>query len=105
MAEPDELTLEITQLLELDGQYLENVEAWNAERIAEVRSAGRKAGRLMKYKIHTFQTRPNDEGRLTVGVVVAEWPDDEMRERLEERGKMLMEDFWEKLIPKRYGSR
>jgi hypothetical protein len=44
MPEPDELTLAIARHLEVDWQYVERVEAWDVERIAEIRSAGRKAG-------------------------------------------------------------
>ena len=47
MAEPGELTLVIAQHLAVDSQYVERVEAWDAERITEVRSASRKAGRLL----------------------------------------------------------
>ena len=39
MPEPDELTLEIARALEVDWQYVKHVEAWDAERIAEVRAA------------------------------------------------------------------
>ena len=99
MAEPDELTLAIAQRLELDSQYVEHIEAWDTERIAQVRSAGRRAGRLLGWKIQTFQSQPTDEGRLVVGVVVREWPDEDMRVRLEERGRLLMSEAWSKIMP------
>jgi len=47
MAEPDALTLAIARHLEIDVQYVEIIEAWDTERIAAVRSAGRKAGRTV----------------------------------------------------------
>jgi len=62
--QPDELTLAIARALEVDWQYAERVEAWDAERIAEVRSAGRKAGRLLGFKIATFQGQPDAENRV-----------------------------------------
>lgn len=55
MAEPDELALKIARHLEVDWQYVERMESWNVDRIAAVRSAGRKAGRLLGYKIATVQ--------------------------------------------------
>jgi hypothetical protein len=64
VAEPDELTLTIARQLEIDTQYVEHVEAWDNERIAQIRSAGRKAGRLLGWKIRTVQTQPTDDGRL-----------------------------------------
>jgi hypothetical protein len=56
VAEPDELTLAITRQLELDSQYVEHVEVWDTKRIAEVRSAGRRAVRLLGWKIQTFRS-------------------------------------------------
>lgn len=99
MAEPNELTLAIARQLEIDAQYLERIEVWDTERIAEVRSAGRKAGRLLGWKIRTIQTQPNDEGRLVVAVIVHEWPDEEMRGRLEDRGRLLMDRFFDEIMP------
>lgn len=101
MAEPDELTLTIARQLEIDSQYVEHIEAWNTGRTAEVRSAGRKAGRLLGWKIRTFQTQPTDEGRLAVVVMVHEWPDEEMRGRLEERGRLLMDRIFDEIIPRK----
>jgi|SRR5580704_11688736 hypothetical protein len=106
VAEPEELILAIMQALEVDGQYVErHIEAWDTERIAEVRSAGRKAGRRMNYRIRTFVTEPSDEGRVVVVVYLNEWPDKETKERLMERGRLLMDEAWKKIIPPGYGSR
>ena len=41
-----DLTAVIARQLELDWQYVEHVPAWNTERIAQIRAAGRRAGRL-----------------------------------------------------------
>jgi hypothetical protein len=98
-AEPDELTLAIAQQLEIDSQYVEHIEAWNTERIAEVRSAGRKAGRLLGRKIRTFQSQPNDEGRLVVVVMIREWPDEEMRSRIGQRDRLLMNQMFRQISP------
>jgi len=102
MAEPDELTLAIARQLEIDSQYVEHIEEWDTEHIAEVRSAGRKAGRLLGWKIRTIQTQPNDEGRLVVAVIVHEWPDEEMRGRLEERARLLMDRLFDEIKPPKH---
>jgi hypothetical protein len=99
MAEPDELTLAIGRALEIDWQYVERVEAWNTERIAEVRSAGRKAGRLLGFKIATFQTQPNDENRVAVIVAVREAPSAEDEQRMQERARLLMNSYWSEQFP------
>jgi hypothetical protein len=98
MAEPDELVLAIAQRLEVDWQYRERAEAWNAERIAELRSAGRKAGRLLGYKIVTVQSEPDDENRVTVIVAVREAPNAEEGERMMERARLLLDDFWSRSL-------
>jgi hypothetical protein len=99
MADLDELGVEVARRLEVDWQYIERVEAWNTERIAEVRAAGRKAGRHLGYKIVTFQSDPDDEERVTVIVAVREAPTAEDEERMRERSLLLMNDFWSKLLP------
>lgn len=99
MPEPDELVLTVARRLEVDWQYVERVEAWDTERIAEVRSAGRKAGRLLGYKIITHQTRPDDENRVKVIVAVREPPNEEDHKRMEERARLLMDDYWSKHSP------
>jgi hypothetical protein len=99
VAEPDELTLTIARHLEVDWQYVERVEAWDTERIAAVRSAGRAAGRMLGYKIVTVQAEADDEDRVTVIVAVREAPSAEENERMRERARLLMNDFWSKLLP------
>ena len=98
MAEPDELVLAIAQRLEVDWQYVERAEAWNAERIAELRSAGRKAGRLLGYKIVTVQSQPDHENRVTVIVAVREAPNAEEGERMMARARLLLDDFWSRSL-------
>jgi len=99
MADPDELTLAIARHLEIDVQYVEIVEAWDTERIAAVRSAGRKAGRLLGWKIVTMQTAPDDEDRVVVVVCVREWPSQEVEDRLTERARIIMSEVWSKILP------
>jgi hypothetical protein len=91
---PDELVATIARHLEIDWQYIEHVEAWDAERIAAVRSAGRKAGRLLKYRIVTMQTdsRRREDGRVVVVVAVREPPSVEEGERMGERSRLLIDE-------------
>lgn len=96
MAEPDELTREIAWRLGIDAQYIEHVGAWDAERIAQIRSAGRRAGRLLGWKIQTSQSEPTDGGRVAVVVMVREWPDEETR-RLQQRALLLIEETFAKI--------
>ena len=97
--QPDELTLEIARALEVDWQYAEVAEAWDAGRIAEVRSAGRKAGRLLGYKIATFQGQPDEENRVVVIVAVREPPNAEENQRMQERARLLMDNYWSRHLP------
>jgi hypothetical protein len=97
--EADELTLKIARCLEVDWQYVERVEAWNVERVAEVRTAGRAAGRLLGYKIATVQAERDDEDRVTVVVAVREAPNGEDDARMRERSLLLLDDFWSRVRP------
>lgn len=99
MAESDPLKLTIARYLEVDWQYVERVEAWNTERIADVRSAGRKAARMLGMKIATHQTAPNDENRVVVIVAVREGPSKEDDERMNQRALLLMNNLWSPLLP------
>ena len=96
-APEDELVATIARHLEIDWQYVEHVEAWDVERIALVRSAGRKAGRLLKYRVATVQTDPRkrEDGRVVVVVAVREPPSAKEDERMSERTRLLM-DEWSK---------
>lgn len=96
MDQPDDLTLSIARHLEVDWQYIEYVEARNTARIAEVRSAGREAGRLLDHKVATVQTEPDDEDRVMVVVVVRETPSSEKEQRMAERARLLMNEAWSK---------
>lgn len=97
--EPDELTLTIARHLEIDHQYAELVEAWNTERIAEVRSAGRKAGRLLGWKIITHQTAPGDDDCVRVIVILRESPNAEEHERMSERSRLLINEAFPGPLP------
>jgi hypothetical protein len=98
-SEPDELTLTIARHLEVDWQYVRRIEAWDADQIALVRSAGRRAGRLLGYKIVTRQSEPNDENRVVVVVSVREPPSKEDHERMQERSRLLMDKAFSDLMP------
>jgi hypothetical protein len=97
--EPDELVLAIARQLEIDYQYVKRVEAWNAEGIAEVRAAGRRAGRLLGWRIFTHQALPDDENRVTVIVAVRDYPNEEERQRMSERARLLIDSMWPSPIP------
>jgi hypothetical protein len=99
VAEPDELTLTIARHLEVDWQYVRRIEAWDTEQIATVRAAGRRAGRLLGYKIATRQSEPNEENRVVVIVAVREPPSKEDHERMEERSRLLMDRAFSDLMP------
>ncbi len=98
MADGEELALTIARHLEVDWRYVERVEAWNVERVAEVRSAGRKAGRLLGYKIATVQAERDDEDRVTVVVAVREALNAGEQARMADRSRLLMDDFWSKIL-------
>jgi hypothetical protein len=42
----------------------------------------------------THQSEPSEEGRVVLAVVVREWPNQEERDRLEERGRLIMDHAW-----------
>ncbi|HEY5361225.1 MAG TPA: hypothetical protein VIJ82_26670 [Streptosporangiaceae bacterium] len=98
-SEPDELTLTIARHLEVDWQYVCRVEAWDKGQIATVRAAGRRAGRLLGYKIATRQSEPDAEDRVVVIVAVREPPSKEDHERMEERSRLLMDRAFSDLMP------
>jgi hypothetical protein len=94
-AEPDELTLLIAQRLEIDWQYVEYVEAWNTERIAQVRAAGRKAGRVLGFKVVTRQSDPalREDNRVVVIVAVTDGPSQDDRDRIDERAVLIVDQI------------
>ncbi|MEN3610486.1 hypothetical protein AAH979_13135 [Plantactinospora sp. ZYX-F-223] len=93
MSESDELTLKIMRHLEIDWQYIAHAEPRDTERIALVRSAGRKAGRQLGWKIATMQTNParREDGRVVVAVTVRETPNAEDDARMSERSRLLID--------------
>src|SRR4051794_3117347 len=99
VTQADELTLKVARQLEVDWQYVERVDAGETARIAAVRSAGRKAGRLLGFKIASVQTAPDDENLVTVVVVVREAPGSDEDKRLAERARVLMNEAWSKSRP------
>jgi hypothetical protein len=99
LSEPDELTLTIARHLEVDWQYVRRIEAWDIERIATIRAAGRRAGRLLGYKIATRQSEPDEENRVVVVVAVREPPSQEDHERMQERSRLLRDEAYSGLMP------
>jgi hypothetical protein len=99
VAELDELALTIARHLEIDWQYVKHVEAWDTEQIAAIRSAGRRAGRHLGYKIMTHQSDPSrrEDGRVVVIVAVRETPNPEDGERMKERSRLLINDAFKEL--------
>jgi hypothetical protein len=53
------------------------------------------------WKILTYQTSPNDEGRVTVIIAVREWPYEEQKQRTADRAKLLMDEFWSQMFPRK----
>lgn len=89
----DVLASQIATRLEIGEQYVEHVSASDHDHIALIRSAGRKAGRLLNWKVRTFQTDPakREDGKVVVFVVVEEsTPEDERRFRA--NGDLLIRD-------------
>jgi hypothetical protein len=62
-----------------------------------LRRFGQRAvgGRVLGWKIQTFRSQPTDQGRVAVVVMLREWPDEEMRERLGGRARLLMDEAWQ----------
>jgi len=80
MPELDELTLTIARHLEADKQYIQRFPPWETERIAAVRSAGRKAGRHLGCRVITLQSNA-DGGTVAVAVVVRPDPETQTQDR------------------------
>ena len=92
----DELTLEIMRSLEIDRQWVRRFDPVDFDGIAKARSAGRRAGRALGVKIVTRQSDParRKDGQVVVIVVVdQDETDPEEAKRLEERHRMLMDEF------------
>jgi hypothetical protein len=53
------------------------------------------------WAIFTHAGRPTDTGIVTVIVCVREWPDEEMRKRLQDQADLLMHEFWSQMIPRK----
>jgi hypothetical protein len=101
MAESEDLVSEVARRLELDWQYVAHVPAWDVERVAKIRSAGRQAGRTLGYRVMTMQTDPEDRdhGLVVVVVAVKVPPSAEDDERMTERAQLLMESLWRDMEP------
>jgi hypothetical protein len=79
--------------LEISGQFVRHVDPADADYIALIRSAGRHAGRLLGWKVRTFQTGPERraDGKVVVIVAAVETTvEDDARFRAQ--GEALIED-------------
>jgi hypothetical protein len=86
----DELAAHIAQILEIDHQFIVRIQPRAAEQIARIRRAGRRAGRILGWKVSTF-LRDRDDGDWVVGVIVIESTPEDMS-RLRERGALLVNE-------------
>lgn len=87
----EELYGEILRALEIDHQYVTHLEPAEIERIALVRSLGRKAGRQLGWRVRTFQSDPGRrEDRKVVVVVAVVESSPEERARIHERSELLI---------------
>ena len=95
----DFLIAEIMRALEIDHQYVRWVEAQSEDPIARIRRCGRKAGRVLGYKVRTLSTDPaqRDDGRSAVFVVVIESTDED-RARIAERSRLLINNAMNQIL-------
>lgn len=87
------LASQIATILEIGEQYVEHVDVGDTEHIALIRSAGRKAGRLLGWKVRTFQSDPakRDDHKVVVIVVVEESTDEDAK-RFRTNSDLLIRD-------------
>ena len=93
------LIAEIVQSLELDHQYVRDLDGRDQELVAQIRRCGRAAGRLLTYRVRTFASDPAErgDGRSVVWVVViASTPAEETRIR--ERADLLVRETLGQLL-------
>lgn len=96
--EREELAHRIATILEIDGQYVTHADPDDSARIALIRSAGRAAGRILGWKVRTFQTDPEmrDDGKVVVLVAVVEAsPEDTTR--FEDRADLLIREAFKEM--------
>ena len=99
LPEDEALIMEMLPVLEVDHQYTRLVEAWNHDRVAQIRRCGRQAGKRLGYKLRTVASDPErrSDGRLMVWVVVIDsTPNDE--DRIRERGELLISQTLNRLL-------
>lgn len=90
----EELYGDILRALEIDHQYVTHVEPGESERIALLRSLGRKAGRHLGWKVRTVQSDPRRrEDRKVVVIVAVVESSPEERARIHERGDLLLRNM------------
>jgi hypothetical protein len=89
----DNLIAELTQRLELDHQYVEDVPAFDQDRIDLVRSSGRVAARTLGWKVRTFALDLDDGRTRLIVAITYSTPEDQ--ERISERGHLLIQEALE----------
>lgn len=92
----DELVAEMKPVLEIDFQMSRAFETWDADGIAQFRRCGRRAVRELGYKAVTVQSDPGrrDDGRVIASVMIKN-PSSTDMQRLESRGRLLINDAFE----------
>ncbi len=97
--EDEALVQEMLPVLDVDHQYTRSVEAWNHDRVAQIRRCGREAGKRLGYKIRTLTSHPqqrNDRRVAVWVVVIGSNPDDE--DRIRERSELLISHTLNQLL-------
>lgn len=89
-ADLEAIAADFARRLELDGSLVEVVPTGDTWRIKELRSAGRRAGRILGTPIRTFATERED-GHTNVWVASVE-PSPEDDARFRERAALLMRE-------------
>lgn len=87
--ELEAFAVELATFLEVDHQYYEDVDQRDHDRIALVRAAGRRAARILGWKVRTLVV-DLDSGMVRVFVVIIE-SNAEEHARLSERSRLLLE--------------
>ncbi len=105
----DTLATQIATELEISSQFVRHADPSDADYIALIRSAGRRAGRMLGWKVATFQTDPDLRAdRKVVVVVVATETTSEDEARFRSQGDAMINDYmsrhWPSTVPGASGS-
>lgn len=88
------LASQIATELEIGGQFVRHVDPEDVDHIALIRSAGRQAGRILGWKVRTFQSDPSAraDGKVVVIVAAIETPAQDDA-RFQAQGNAILMDF------------